>query len=157
MYSAQDRGLSQQPSQKEGRGTRRMNASLRRDCFQFEHDELQSQLSQGNKHRQDRGGAAGQGHTDASQAERSPMNQVQASQESSAESCIIIPRMQSAATPWLSWWPIVRSMVWRTEVPSQRRRVSGSHESGIGSRRDTSPLYCFTTQAFRRNTISYLI
>ncbi|KAM0517300.1 hypothetical protein ACHAPE_004830 [Trichoderma viride] len=98
-YSARGRGLSRQPSQNAGRGTRRMSASLHRDRFQFEHDELQSQSSRGNRRRRVRGGAAGRGCADASQAERSPTNQVQAPRESSAESCIIIPRMQSAATP----------------------------------------------------------
>ncbi|KID81242.1 hypothetical protein MGU_11379 [Metarhizium guizhouense ARSEF 977] len=39
-YPARGRGLSRQPSQSAGRGTRRMSASLRRDRSQFELDEL---------------------------------------------------------------------------------------------------------------------
>ena len=44
-YPARGRGLSRQPSQSAGRGTRRMNASLLRDRSQFELDELQSLAS----------------------------------------------------------------------------------------------------------------
>ncbi|OAQ58186.2 transposase [Pochonia chlamydosporia 170] len=101
-HSARGRGLSRQPSQTAGRGTRRLNASLRRDRSQFELDELQSHASQssrGNKRRRVRGGAAGRSHAEASQAERSPANQVQTSRESSAESCIIIPGMQWTVIP----------------------------------------------------------
>ncbi|KJK73616.1 hypothetical protein H634G_11125 [Metarhizium anisopliae BRIP 53293] len=101
-YPARGRGLSRQPSQSAGRGTRRRNASLRRDRSQFELDELQSlasQSSRGNKRQRVRGVAAGRSRAEASQAERSPANQVQASRESSAESCIIIRGMQSAAAP----------------------------------------------------------
>ncbi|KAF5131326.1 PKS-NRPS hybrid synthetase [Metarhizium anisopliae] len=61
-HPARGRGLSRQPSQNAGRGTRRLNASLRRDRSQFELDELQSHASQssrGNKRRRVRGGAAG--------------------------------------------------------------------------------------------------
>ncbi|KID97269.1 hypothetical protein MAJ_06756, partial [Metarhizium majus ARSEF 297] len=90
----------EQRSQECGPRTRRMNASLRRDRSQFELGELQSlasQSSRGNKRRRVRGVAAGRSRAEASQAERSPANQVQASRESSAESCIIIPGMQSAA------------------------------------------------------------
>ncbi|KID81049.1 hypothetical protein MGU_11557 [Metarhizium guizhouense ARSEF 977] len=61
-YPARGRGLSRQPSQSAGRGTRRMNASIRRDRSQFELDELQSLVSQssrGNKRRRVRGVAAG--------------------------------------------------------------------------------------------------
>jgi hypothetical protein len=74
-------------------------ASLRRDRSQFELDELQSHASQGNKRRRVRGGAAVRGRAEASQAERSLASQGQASRESSAESCIIIPGLQSAETP----------------------------------------------------------
>ncbi|KID81917.1 hypothetical protein MGU_10765 [Metarhizium guizhouense ARSEF 977] len=101
-YPARGRGLSRQPSQSAGRGTRRRNASLRRDRSQFELDELQSlasQSSRGNKRQRVRGVAAGRSRAEASQAERSLANQVQASRESSAESCIIIRGMQSAAAP----------------------------------------------------------
>ena len=89
--SARGRRLSRQPSQNAGRGTRPLNASLRRDRSQFEVDELQSHASQGIKRRRVRGRAAGRGRAEVSQAGRSQANQVQASRESSAESCIIIP------------------------------------------------------------------
>ncbi|KAF5139509.1 hypothetical protein E5D57_003305 [Metarhizium anisopliae] len=98
-YPARGRGLGRRPSQNAGRGTRRMNASLRRDHSQFELDELQSHVLQGNKRRRVRGGAAGRGRAEASQAESSLASQAQASRESSAESCIIIPGLQSAKTP----------------------------------------------------------
>ena len=76
---ARGRGLSRQPRQNAGRGTRRLNASLRRDRSQFELDELQSHASQssrGSKRRRVRGEAAGRHRAETSQAERSPANQV---------------------------------------------------------------------------------
>jgi len=67
--SARGRGLSRQPSQNAGRGTRRLNASVHRDRPQFEVDELQSDASQGNKRRRVRGEAAGRGRAEVSLAE----------------------------------------------------------------------------------------